>query len=69
MIIAILTFVKLATTRIAIATLLLTLVILIFAKITPKTLAARYPEKIAFPASIVLAILLRVFYPLVWLVG
>jgi Mg2+/Co2+ transporter CorB len=54
---------------IAVATLLLTLVILIFAEITPKTLAARYPEKIAFPASLVLAVLLRVFYPLVWLVG
>ncbi|MCX2981798.1 HlyC/CorC family transporter [Halieaceae bacterium IMCC14734] len=54
---------------IAIATLLLTLVILIFAEITPKTLAARYPEKIAFPASLILTVLLRVFYPLVWLVG
>ncbi|TNE97593.1 MAG: DUF21 domain-containing protein, partial [Gammaproteobacteria bacterium] len=39
---------------IAIATLLLTVVILIFAEVTPKTLAALFPEKIAFPASFIL---------------
>lgn len=54
---------------IAIATVLLTLVILIFAEVTPKTLAALHPEKIAFPASYALKVLLKVFYPLVWLVG
>ncbi|WP_151670079.1 HlyC/CorC family transporter [Nitrincola schmidtii] len=54
---------------IAIATIALTLIILIFAEVTPKTLAALHPEKIAFPASYVLKILLKVFYPLVWLVG
>jgi Mg2+/Co2+ transporter CorB len=47
----------------------LTLVILIFAEITPKTLAAVYSEKIAFPASFVLRPLLRLFYPAVWLVN
>ncbi|MFT5755499.1 MAG: Mg2+/Co2+ transporter CorB [Alteromonadaceae bacterium] len=47
------------------AGLLLTLVILIFAEITPKTLAALYPEKIAFPSSIVLSLLLTLLYPLV----
>ena len=54
---------------IAIATIALTLIILIFAEVTPKTLAALHPEKIAFPASYVLKILLKIFYPLVWMVG
>jgi Mg2+/Co2+ transporter CorB len=52
-----------------IATLALTLVILIFAEITPKTIAALYPEKIAFPASVVLLPLLKIIYPAVWLVN
>jgi len=50
---------------IAIATALLTLVILIFAEITPKTIAAYNPEKIAFPAAHILKPLLKLFYPLV----
>ncbi|MGM0475590.1 MAG: HlyC/CorC family transporter [Pseudomonadota bacterium] len=54
---------------IAVATGLLTLVILIFAEVTPKTLAALHPERIAFPASVVLGPLLRVLYPLVWIVN
>ncbi len=54
---------------IAIATLLLTIVILIFAEVTPKTLAALFPEKIAFPASHILGPLLKLLYPLVWAVN
>ncbi len=54
---------------IAIATLLLTIVILIFAEVTPKTLAALFPEKIAFPASHILGPLLKILYPVVWLVN
>lgn len=54
---------------VAIATGALTMVILIFAEVTPKTLAAIHPEKIAFPASWVLAIILKVLYPLVLLVN
>ena len=54
---------------IAIATILLTLVILIFAEITPKTIAALHPEKIAFPASAILRPLLKILYPLVWLIN
>ncbi|MCK0163601.1 HlyC/CorC family transporter [Marinobacter sp. S6332] len=54
---------------IAIATLLLTIVILIFAEVTPKTLAALFPEKIAFPASYILGPLLKVLYPVVWAVN
>lgn len=53
----------------AIATAILTLVILIFAEVTPKTLAALRPEKIAMPASLILQPLLRVLYPLVWVVN
>lgn len=54
---------------VAIATAALTMIVLIFAEVTPKTMAAIHPEKIAFPASWVLAILLKTLYPLVWLVN
>ena len=47
------------------AGLLLTLIILIFAEVTPKTLAALYPEKIAFPSSIILSLLLKLLFPFV----
>ncbi|MEX1198466.1 MAG: HlyC/CorC family transporter [Pseudohongiellaceae bacterium] len=47
-------------------TLFLTIVILIFAEITPKTIAALYPERIAYPSSLLLGVLLRLLYPLVW---
>lgn len=47
------------------AGLLLTLVILIFAEVTPKTLAALYPEKIAYPSSVILTVLLKILYPVV----
>lgn len=54
---------------IAVAAGLLTLVILIFAEVAPKTLAALHPERLAFPASFVYSPLLRLLYPLVWLVN
>jgi Mg2+/Co2+ transporter CorB len=47
------------------AGLVLTLIILIFAEVTPKTLAALYPEKVAFPSSIILSFLLKILFPLV----
>lgn len=47
----------------------LTLVILVFAEITPKTIAALYPEKVAFPASIILLPLMKILYPLVALIN
>jgi Mg2+/Co2+ transporter CorB len=50
---------------IVVATFLLTLVILIFAEVTPKTIAALHPEGVAFPASYVLLPLMRVMMPLV----
>ena len=43
----------------------LTIILLIFAEVTPKTLAALYPEKIAFPSSLILSPLLKVLYPFV----
>jgi len=56
-------------TGIAVATFVLTIVVLIFAEVTPKTLAALRPEKYALPASLLLEPLLRVLYPLVWLIN
>ncbi|MCK2185378.1 HlyC/CorC family transporter [Halomonas getboli] len=53
----------------AIATSLLTITILIFAEVTPKTYAAVKPERIAYPASRILEPLLKLLYPLVWLVN
>lgn len=54
-------------TGILIASLLLTLVLLIFVEITPKTIAALHPEKIAYPSSLLLVWLLKVLRPVVWL--
>ncbi|HHJ14442.1 MAG TPA: HlyC/CorC family transporter [Gammaproteobacteria bacterium] len=48
---------------------LLTLVILIFAEVTPKTLAALHPERIAFPAAFIYGPLLWLLYPFVWVVN
>ena len=50
---------------IAIATALLTAVIVIFAEVAPKTAAALNPERFAFPAARVLTPLLRLAYPVV----
>jgi Mg2+/Co2+ transporter CorB len=52
-----------------IASVALTLIVLIFAEITPKTIAALHPEKVAFPASYILTPLLKVMMPLVWLIN
>lgn len=52
---------------IVVSTVALTLILLVFGEVAPKTLAALHPERIAFPASAVLGPLLRIFYPLVWL--
>ncbi len=53
----------------AIANFGLTFVILIFAEVTPKTLAALYPEKISFPSSVILLPLMVVLYPFVYLIN
>lgn len=54
---------------ILVATIILTIVILIFSEVTPKTIAAVHPEKVAFPFSLPLVFLLRIFHPLVWMVN
>ena len=53
----------------ALAPIVLTLIMLIFAEVTPKTIAALHPERVAFPAGYVLRPLLTVFYPVVLLVN
>ena len=50
-------------------TLALTAVILIFAEVLPKTVAAIDPERIAFPSTLILKPLMWVSYPLVWMVN
>ncbi len=52
---------------IPLAATILTIVLLIFSEVTPKTFAALYPERIAYPASIIITPLLKLLYPLVWL--
>ena len=52
-----------------IATMILTIVVLVFAEVTPKTLAAMHPEKFALPATLILEPLLRLLYPFVWFVN
>lgn len=49
--------------------IVLTLIVLIFAEVTPKTIAALNPEKIAYPSSVILTVLLKILYPVVWVVN
>lgn len=52
---------------VVIGSIVLTIIILIFSEVTPKTLAALHPERYALPATYALEPLLKVLYPLVWL--
>jgi Mg2+/Co2+ transporter CorB len=54
---------------VAISAVLLTLVMLIFSEVAPKTLATIKPELLAFPSAWVYTVLLKIFYPLVWLIN
>lgn len=54
---------------VAIATGILTFVILVFAEVLPKTVAALYPERVAFPSSFLLKPLQKIMAPLVWLLN
>lgn len=54
---------------IAIAAGLMTFIVLVFAEVAPKTLAALNPERVAIPAAYVLQPLLWLLYPLVWLIN
>lgn len=48
-----------------IATLIVTVALLIFSEITPKIIGASFPEKIALPASYILEPLMRLMHPFV----
>ena len=54
---------------VALGTLILTLVVLIFSEAAPKTLAAMHPERLAFPAAIIYYPLLKITYPIVWMIN
>ena len=53
----------------AVAPVVITIIMLVFAEITPKTYAAMRPERVAFPASLVLKPLQVLLAPLVWMVN
>ena len=52
-----------------IASIILTIVILIFAENTPKTFAAKNPEKVALPASWLLELIIKIFKPVIFLIS
>jgi len=54
---------------VAVAAMVVTLIILVFAELTPKTLAALHPQQVAFLSSLPLLILQKVFAPLVHLIS
>jgi Mg2+/Co2+ transporter CorB len=54
---------------VVLAPIVLVMVFLIFAEVMPKTIAALKPESIAFPASYILAPMMKLAYPAVWLIN
>jgi Mg2+/Co2+ transporter CorB len=52
-----------------VATFVLTLVVLVFCEVAPKTLAALNPARIALPAALVYYPLLKLVYPVVWVLN
>ncbi len=48
---------------------LMTVIVLLFSEVTPKTLAALRPEMLAFVSAWIYVPLLKIFYPLVWVVN
>jgi len=52
-----------------VSTFVLTGIILIFAEVTPKTLAALHPEKYALPSAYILEPLLKLSTPFVWIIN
>ncbi|WP_410450208.1 HlyC/CorC family transporter [Paraburkholderia sp. UCT2] len=53
----------------SIATGIVAFLIIVFAEIAPKIVGATFPEKIALPASLLIAPLMRVARPLIWFVN
>lgn len=54
---------------IAISAILLTVTMLIFSEVSPKTLAAIKPEMLAFPSAWIYTPLLKLLYPVVWFIN
>lgn len=54
---------------IGIATVVITLVVLILTDLAPKTLAALHPERVALPSAYILRPLLWIIYPVVWIIN
>lgn len=54
---------------IGIAAGMLTLVVLVFGEVAPKTYGTLYPERLALPAAYIYVVLLKLFYPIVWTVN
>ncbi|MCL9781027.1 CNNM domain-containing protein [Vibrio sp. S4M6] len=54
---------------VAIATGVLTLLVLVFAEVTPKTLAALYPERVSYISSVLLIVLMKLFSPVVIMIN
>lgn len=52
-----------------IGTLVVTFAILVFSEITPKVVAAAYPEKLGIFSSYILYPLLKLLYPVVWFIN
>ncbi|MCH9829534.1 MAG: HlyC/CorC family transporter [Gammaproteobacteria bacterium] len=54
---------------IGVASAALTVVVLLFGEVTPKTLAALHPERVALPASYVYWVLKWPLFPIVWVIN
>jgi Mg2+/Co2+ transporter CorB len=54
---------------VALGASIITVLILVFGDVAPKTLAALHPERLAYPAAYVYKPLLSVTYPLVWAIN
>jgi Mg2+/Co2+ transporter CorB len=50
-------------------TMILTFVVLIFSEVAPKTIGALSPARIALPAALIYYPMLKIFYPVVWLIN
>lgn len=57
------------TIGILVSTVTLTFVVLVFAEVMPKTVAALYPDRVSYAVAGVLSALLKVIYPFVWLIN
>ncbi len=56
-----------SSTALLIGSLTVTFVILVFAEIMPKVVAASHAERVALPSSYILAVIIKLFYPVVFI--